>query len=71
PAGGTVNISFNATDPRGKDLMFKLFTTAGPISIQDNNLILECKKSGKHKVELYAINEDSLASNSKLDLSVV
>jgi len=71
PAGGTVNISFNVTDPRGKDLMFKLFTTAGPISMQDNNLILECKKSGKHKVELYAINEDSVASNSELDLSVV
>jgi hypothetical protein len=71
PAGGTIKILFNATDPRGKDLIFKLFTTAGPISMQDNNLILECKKSGKHKVELYAINEDSLASNSKLDLSVI
>ncbi len=71
PAGRTVNISFNATDPRGKDIMFKLFTTAGPISMQDNNLILECEKSGKHKVQLYAINEDSVASNSELDLGVV
>ena len=71
PAGGTIKILFNARDPRGKNLMFKLFTTAGPISMQDNELILECKKLGKHRVELYVINEDSLASNSKLDLSVV
>jgi len=70
-AGATIKVSFNAIDPRGKDLMFKLFTTAGPISMRDNDLILECKKLGKHKVELYAINEDSFASNSKLDLSVV
>jgi hypothetical protein len=67
----TVKISFNVIDPRGKDLMVKLFTTAGPISMQDNDLILECKKLGKHKVELYVINEDYLASNSKLDISVV
>ena len=71
PAGGTIKISFNATDPRGKNLMFKLFTTAGPISMQDNEPILECKKLGKHRVDLYVINEDSLVSNSKLDLSVV
>jgi hypothetical protein len=70
-AGATIKVSFNAIDPRGKDLMFKLFTTAGPISMRDNDLILECKKLGKHKVELYAINEDSFASNSKLNVSVV
>ena len=68
--GQDVKISFNAIDPRDKELMFKLFTTAGPISMSDSNFILNCKKPGNHNVELYVINEDSLASNLKLDLSV-
>jgi hypothetical protein len=70
-AVGTVKISFSMIDPRGKDLPVKLFTTAGQISIWDNDLILDCNKLGKHKVELCVINEDYLASNSTLDLSVV
>jgi hypothetical protein len=70
-SGGMVNILFNAIDPRDKYLMLKLFTTAGPISMSDNNLILECKKLGNHKVEFYAINRDLLASGTKLDLIIV
>jgi len=70
-SGGIVKILFNAKDQRGKELMFKLFTTAGPISMSGNDLISTCKKLGRHNVELYVINEDSLASNSNLDLNVV
>jgi hypothetical protein len=70
--GGIVKISFNAIDPRGKDLMFKLSTRAGPISRLDNDdLILECKNLGNHKVELYAINKDLFVSNLNLDLIIV
>jgi hypothetical protein len=70
--GGIVKISFNAIDPRRKDLMFKLFTRAGPISRLDNDdLILECKNLGNHKVELYAINKDLFVSNLNLDLIIV
>lgn len=70
--GGIVKISFSVIDPRGKDLVFKLFTRASLISRLDNDdLILECKNLGNHKVELYAINKDLFASNSKLDLIIV
>jgi hypothetical protein len=68
--GELVKISFNAVDPKNKDLMFKLFTTAGRISLSNNDFILECNKSGSHKVELYVVNEDGLISHSKLELSV-
>jgi len=70
--GGIVKISFNAIDPRGKDLVFKLFTRAGPISRLDNDdLILECRNLGNHKVELYATNKDLFVSNLNLDLIIV
>ena len=68
--GGKVKLSFSAVDPRLKIMMFKLFTTAGPISRNDDDFIVECKKIGSHKVKLYAINDDGLASTSELDLTV-
>jgi hypothetical protein len=68
--GEVIKISFGAIDPKDKDLMFKLFTTAGQISLSNNDFILECKNSGSHKVELYVVNKDGLVSYSKLELSV-
>ncbi len=68
--GEMVKISFDTIDPKDKDLMFKLFTTAGRISLSNNDFILECKNLGSHKVELYIVDKDGLISYSKLELSV-
>jgi hypothetical protein len=68
--GQDVQILFDAMDPKDKYIISKLFTTAGPISMFGNKFNLDCKKPGKHYVELYVLNEDSAASSLKLDLSV-
>lgn len=39
--------------------------------VENNDLLIECKKVGKHNVNLYAINDQGLVSKSGTDLNVV
>jgi hypothetical protein len=68
--GEKTRISFSSVDPRNKSLMYKIFSTAGPISMHNDELFIEAKKVGNHVVKLYAINENGLASTSELRLQV-